>query len=397
MVNVHADTSLQDIESAEIAQLILSWTDHCCGISVCIKTLPTTSLEAMRNGPLSQLELPSGLLTLHLPYANEISGQTRLEPGRVAFDNTHRMMHCTLLALLATQALGSPANLIVEYLKPRADSTPEFITACQAASNCKVTTDSNGNTVTEMTSQPSSDKTEGSEPGYPKTYVTFGDSSFAWGCNVHPEEVLGHLGDLCPSSGLCLPDKSYTSAVGLLKPDPGKTADPGPESATITMKSTGTYPPVMRNGMIQAMQAASLDKKIVNWDIGQKWSETSTKKRSVKGRTVLQDGVVDAADKSKAKNKREDPPPAPHVITGTCDIATFSNFVGVTSYANNITLTAVMTATVTLPNPVDGFCGAATQGIAGLGSAILGLFPGGAAAGAALGIFSGACAASQDV
>ena len=288
------------------------------------------------------------------------------------------MLHFTLLALLATQALGSPTNFIVEHLEPRADSTtPEFISACQAASNCKVTTDSNGNTITEMTSQPPADKEEGSPPGYPKTYVTFGDSSFAWGCDVHPDVVLGNLGSLCPSSGLCLPDKPYTTAVGYLKPDPGKTADPGPQSATLTMKSTGTYPPTLRNGMIQAMQAAALENKIVNWDKGQKWSQLSSKKRSIEDRSI--------------------PPPPTHVITGTCDLATLSSFLGVTSYANNLTLTAVMTATVTLPDPVDGFCGSATQGIAGLGSTILSLFPGGAAAGAALGILSGACAATQDI
>lgn len=205
------------------------------------------------------------------------------------------MLHFTLLALLATQALGIPANFIVEHLEARS-TTPEFILACQAASNCQVSTDSNGNTITEMTSSASTNTVEEkSPPGYPKTYITFGDSSFAWGCDVKPEVVLGNLGSLCPSSGLCLPDKPYTTAVGILKPDPGKTANPGPQSGTLTMKSTGTYPPTLRNGMVQAMQAAALENKILKWDKGQKWSQLSTKKRSIEDRTVFEDGNADVA------------------------------------------------------------------------------------------------------
>ncbi len=288
------------------------------------------------------------------------------------------MLHFSLLALLATQALGSPANFIAEYLEPRADSTtPEFISACEAASNCKVTTDSKGNAITEMTSQPSTGKEEGTPPGYPKTYVSFGNYSFAWGCDVHPEVVLGNLGSLCPSSGICVLPESYTTAVGFLKPTPGKTAEPGPQSATLTMTAQGTYPPVLRNAMIQAMQAAALDSKVANYDKGQKWSMLSSKKRSIEDRSI--------------------PPPPTHVITGTCDLVSFPNFVAVSTFANSLTMMANMAATVTLPDPVEGFCGAATQGIAGLGSTILSLFPGGAAAGAALGALSGACAVSQDI
>lgn len=201
---------------------------------------------------------------------------------------------------------------------------------------------------------------------YPQTNFTFGDSKLVWGCNIDPVATLGNFSSICPSSGSCIANEPHTQPILYTVPKTGSyTTGPVPESLVISAQ--GFYPADKQETVLQAVQTAVSANGLIQWDRGQKWASTVP-----------------------PLSPRIDQPP-PQQYKGTCDLATFSNYIGVDVWSSPTTIEAHLDITISLPDLDDGFCGALGMGILGLGAAIAGALDGEATLAAFLGIIGATC------
>lgn len=303
------------------------------------------------------------------------------------------MLSIALLSLLAIRAFALPRTTVENVVSKRSllegrATTPDYILACEAASNCATFTDSTGQVqvkgVTAGTSTTSVKVTSTTVEGitYPHTFVTVGDQQIPWGCDLNPVATLGNLSnaDMCPLSGMCIVGQaSYSQPVGYIAAKPSGTAA-APVPATMTIQAQGTYVPDLRDLMVEAIQgvAGGMMKK----DLGQKWegSDAGTSKRS-----------LSSDDGANSNNHKRDVIPTETTTQGTCDIYTMASSIGVSYYETASSLTASMSAVITLQDPDEGFCGSEGQSILGLAGLIAGATPGGQAVSLGLGAISGVC------
>lgn len=142
----------------------------------------------------------------------------------------------------------------------------------------------------------------------------------------------------------------------------------------MTIQAQGTYLPDLRDLMVEAIQgvAGGMMKK----DLGQKWegSDGGTSKRS-----------RSSDDETNRRNRKRDVIPTDTTTQGTCDIYTMASSIGVSYYETAASLTASMSAVITLQDPDEGFCGSEGQSILGLAGLIEGATLGGQAVSLGLG------------
>jgi len=277
------------------------------------------------------------------------------------------MLSFGFIAILFTTAIAGPVP------SPQSNEV-SYITACEGASNCETYTDSNGRTRirfvpgTEPGSADYAHRMTKRDSDYPKTQVTIGDSTLVWGCDIDPVQTLNNLSSVCATSGQCVSNAPVDISVQWITPNPGGMSN-GPTTETLEISATGAYPSWLRNGMIEAIQAAARVPNLISWDRGQQYSSGITKAR-----------------RDTAGSTHADTTPG---TSGVCDLATFSSYVGISLYSSPDTLEATMDASVSFPTMVDGFCGSA-QGLAVAGS-VAGMF---GAPGAVLAGIFGTIAAS---
>ena len=239
---------------------------------------------------------------------------------------------------------------------------------CEAAPNCETYFDSTG--LQRVRFIP------GMEPGSADyahrmnkrdanthTEITLGDHQISWGCDIDPVQTLNNVSSICSTSGGCIATDSYTLDVQYLNTDPG-SAVPAPNSQELVITATGSYPVWMRNGLVQTLQSTAAVPKAINWDRQQAW--VNPQRRD----TGQQDGQPFSG--------------------GLCDIATFTNYIGITVFENQ-DIQAIMDVSIALPHLQSGFCASAGAD-ALVGSAVSWLGPAGAGAAGFLGTVAATCA-----
>ena len=279
------------------------------------------------------------------------------------------MFHISLLTLLATKVLASPLPTSESISIPRSPAgIPSYTSACEAADNCETYTDPSSGRVNIRFKS-------GMEPGtehyntrvansYTKrdssnttTTITVGDSTIFWGCDIDPVATLGNLINVCPSSGSCLSDEPYTDQVTYVTPGQDTSSS---ESLSIT--AVGTYPPWMRNGLVEGVQAVMSAQGVIT---------TQTANYLV---------VTGAIGKNGGQSQG-----------ASCQIATAPTFIGLGVYLNGL-LQASFQVTASVGTPGSGFCANGLASTSALTGAIAGaLGPIGAGVAAIFGIISASC------
>lgn len=248
-------------------------------------------------------------------------------------------------------------------------SKPEYIVACEAADNCETYTDpSSGYTNIRFKAgmEPGSDdyKTRVAnsyvkrQSGYPQTQVTVGDATIFWGCDVDPVATLGNISDICATSGQCVSNAPYTQDVTYAVPGQDTTS-----KETLSITATGTYPSWIRNGLVEAVQAAMSGNGVV---------ET----------TNVDYGVYGPINKNGIQTEEE-----------SCNVAKAPSFIGLDVYSAENVLEATISVTMTIVDPESGFCASGVGDAAASTGAIAGAFgPVGAGIAAIFGVISATCA-----
>ena len=281
------------------------------------------------------------------------------------------MFHISLLALLATKALGSPLLTSDSMPETRSPSDqPSYITACEAADNCETYLDpTSGHTNIRFKSgmEPGTDdyntRVANSyvkrQSGYPQTQVTVGDATIFWGCDIDPVATLNNVSAICATSGQCITNAPWSQGVTYGTPDQDVTS---PE--TLTISASGTYPSWIRNGLVEGVQAAMSAKGIIT---------TST---------------VNYIVTTGPTNKN-----GPQIEGKSCTVAKAPAFIGLGVYSAVNVLEATISVTAAVGTPGSGFCANGVAQTAALTGAIAGAFgPIGAGIGAIFGTISAACA-----
>lgn len=279
------------------------------------------------------------------------------------------MLYISLLALLATGALGNPlpGNSMLETRSPSAQSN--YLSACEAADNCETYTDPNsGRTHIRFKS--------GMEPGtedyvnrvakakakrddaYPQTQVTVSDATILWGCDTDIIALLGNLEGICATSGQCISNNPYSQDVNYAAP--GQTFA---ETETLTLSATGTYPTWIRNGLVQGIQAAMGASGVIS---------TQTVSYAVSDGPINKNGIQQHGE--------------------SCSVSTAPSFIGLGVYSAANTLEATISVTAAVGTPGSGFCGTGGGSAAALAGSIAGAFgPVGAGIAAIFGVVSAFC------
>ena len=276
------------------------------------------------------------------------------------------MLSISLFALLATTALSSPL-ISSDSLLPTRSTQPNWITSCEAATNCETYTDPTtdqlnirfkagmepGTDDYEMRHDPTKVKRQG---GYPTTQVTIGDGLEFWGCDVDPVATLNNVSSICATTGQCVPD-TWSLPVTYVTP----TADVS-AAETLSITATGTYPSWIRNGLVAGVQAAM----------------------SANGLVVENTAnyFVNTGGDNHASGQQSN--------AFSCSVATAPNFVGLGVYSAPNTLEATIAVSIAVTTPDPGFCGEGVAQVSALSGAMVGAF---GAAGAALGAIFGAVSA----
>lgn len=143
----------------------------------------------------------------------------------------------------------------------------------------------------------------------------------------------------------------------------------GPVSESLVISAQGWYPDDMQETLMLAVQTAVGASGLIQWDNSQKWasySETSPPPHSLDIR-VLEEN------------------------TGTCNLATFTSYIGVDVWSGPTAPEAHLDITITLPDSDDGLCDGLDMGLLGIGGAIVSAIDGLGVAGAILGVIGAAC------
>ena len=168
---------------------------------------------------------------------------------------------------------------------------------------------------------------------------------------INPAGTLGNLNSICPSSGNSIANEPYTQSIMYTVPNPGSYGKHlVPDSLVISAQ--GFDETDRQEMLVHAVQAAVSANGLIQWDRGQQWAFT-----------VLP--ISPRIDQ-----------PALATYKGTCDLATFSSYIGVDLWSNPGESATHLDITISLPNLDNGFCGALVMGIDGLGSAVAGAFGG---------------------
>ena len=279
------------------------------------------------------------------------------------------MFYVSLLTMLAVKAFAGPLLTSDSMPMTRSPSSkPEYISACEAADNCETYTDPSSGYINirfKSGMEPGSDDNNTRvanshvkrQSGYPKTYVTVGDATIFWGCDVDPVATLHKLSDICATSGACVSNAPYTQDVTYAVP--GQTTA---KAEILSITATGTYPPWIRNGLVKAVQNVMSGKGVV---------ETKKVEYGVGG-AINKDGI--------------------QITPESCNVAKAPSFIALGVYSAENVLEASIQVTVTMVDPDPGFCGSEVGDAAALTGAIAGAFgPAGAVIAAMFGVISASC------
>lgn len=168
------------------------------------------------------------------------------------------------LTLFASTALAGPLSSL--SLRS-ASSKSDVISRCENAVNCETYRDSKGTLRVRFKA--------GQEPGTEafenlhrsgkvkrdgaSTSVTLSDDTILWGCGVDVVSTLSHVGDVCKTSGSCLTSEPWSTTVDWADPDAGTSG-----TENLTLSATGNYPPWLRNGIVNAVQATFSAKGVID-------------------------------------------------------------------------------------------------------------------------------------
>ena len=195
---------------------------------------------------------------------------------------------------------------------------------------------------------------------YPQSKFIFGDEKLYWGCDVDPIKELDHISDMCVTEQ-CDQKKTYTRDIKYL--DLSKGGNPGaPDKKTLTISANGFFKTGLRNALVASIQKAAGAKNLIKWTRGQEWAEAGNA------------GPHGSSGKT---------------LRGKCDIAQFTNVIGINVWAGEDNIVASIQAQISIAseNNLSGFCKAVD-----VGSSVAGAFgPVGAGAAAFLGVVKATC------
>ena len=238
------------------------------------------------------------------------------------------------------------------------------IATCEAAENCELYTDQFGDLRVRFK--------QGMGPGTAaydnrmfkrdapaNTHITYGDSKGIWGCDVNPVDIFSKITTPCPPGSAACDPGPIDTPIHYLEPGNGY-GEPSPE--VISFTATGNYPVWAESAFTSALIAAG--SQGITGQNGVTWAST--------------------------------PPNGDHwgqgsQSTGTCNIATQTDFVDIATFIGN-SLEGHIGIKVTFPTIKDGFCDDTTP--ESLGAAVSGALPViGPAIAAILGVITTVCQA----
>ena len=166
-------------------------------------------------------------------------------------------MNYLALTLFASTALAGPLS----SLFPRdASSQTDVISRCENAVNCETYQDDKGKLRvrfiegqepgTEAFDNLHKSTKKGKRDGGASTSVTLSNDTIWWGCGIDVVSTLAHVGDVCKTSGSCLTSEPWSETVDWADPNAGTSG-----TDTLTLSATGNYPPWLRDGIVDAVQA----------------------------------------------------------------------------------------------------------------------------------------------
>ncbi|KAI9888332.1 MAG: hypothetical protein M1814_000585, partial [Vezdaea aestivalis] len=225
-----------------------------------------------------------------------------------------------------------PTSIISSAFHPRGNASAAYdsLDLCEAARNCETYVNEEGRTMVRFK--------EGMGPGSDSyethvrkrdnsNYVTtfkLSDNKFVWGCNADPKATLYNtIIKKCPEDQSACDETNMEFPVQTLN---SKQTSNGLESNVLVLKMSGHWPRGQQNLFRDGLSKATL--LFQQWERGVNWFKTP------------------------AGNTNHGIKPIEH---GTCDLATFTNFIDMTVY-NGDSLVGYMNMQASLKDVSSGFC-----------------------------------------